>query len=135
VLAGFVILMVQARPSTTKTVEAERFVVKDSSGKIRAMFGMEEGDPDGATLAFKGLPSFSDTKMCPLRKSLIVHRHLKQFEFSASMSWPVSPRFPSAYDRELSPNLPRLTAPIQYTEAPATSRRQARRSRMDARSI
>lgn len=51
VLAGSVFLMGQARQNTSKTIEGERFVVKDSNGKVRAMFGMEDGDPDGATLA------------------------------------------------------------------------------------
>ena len=49
VLLCSILLMGQARPN--RTIEAQRFVVKDSSGKIRAAFGMEPNDPSGATLS------------------------------------------------------------------------------------
>ena len=51
VIVGSMFLMAQAKHSTDKVIEAERFVVRDSNGKIRAAFGMEDADPSGATLA------------------------------------------------------------------------------------
>ena len=49
VIVGSMFLMAQAKHSTDKVIEAERFVVRDSNGKIRAAFGMEDADPSGAT--------------------------------------------------------------------------------------
>jgi hypothetical protein len=49
VIVCSVFLMGQVRPN--RTIEAQRFVVKDSNGKVRAAFGMEDNDPKGATLA------------------------------------------------------------------------------------
>jgi len=49
VLVGSVFLMGQAHQSSV--IEAERFLVKDKNGKVRASFGMEDRDPEGATLA------------------------------------------------------------------------------------
>lgn len=42
--------MGQARPNTPKTIEAENFVVRDTSGKVRATFGMNYSDRGGASL-------------------------------------------------------------------------------------
>jgi len=59
VLAGAVILMGQARPSN-RTIEAERFVLKDASGRIRARLEMELSDrPTLALLDAKGFPLVS----------------------------------------------------------------------------
>jgi len=49
-LAGSVFLMGLVGPSTAKTIEAENFVVKDASGKVRAVFGMNDSDRGGASL-------------------------------------------------------------------------------------
>jgi hypothetical protein len=49
VLLGSILLMGQVRPN--RTIEAERFVVRDSNGKVRAAFGMEPSDSSGATLS------------------------------------------------------------------------------------
>ncbi len=46
-------IMGQSRPS--KTIEAERFIVKDGSGKTRGEFGMDPTDAGGATLAVGSL--------------------------------------------------------------------------------
>ncbi len=50
VLVSSVLLMGQARPNTSKTIEAENFVVKDASGKVRATCGMNYSDRGGASL-------------------------------------------------------------------------------------
>jgi hypothetical protein len=47
------LFMGQSRPS--KTIEAERFIVKDSSGKTRGEFGMDPGKAGGATLTVGSL--------------------------------------------------------------------------------
>lgn len=49
VLVCSILLTAQARPN--RTIEAERFIVKDASGKVRAAFGMEPNDSTGATLS------------------------------------------------------------------------------------
>ena len=48
VVACSVLLLGQARPSTNRTIEAENFVVRDASGKVRATFGMSR-NPDSST--------------------------------------------------------------------------------------
>jgi len=48
-----VFVMGQSRPS--RTIEAEKFVVKDSSGKVRGEFGIDARDAGGATLTVGSL--------------------------------------------------------------------------------
>lgn len=58
VLAGAVLLMGQAR--SNRTIEAEKFVLKDANGRIRARLGMEADDrPTLALLDAKGFPLVS----------------------------------------------------------------------------
>jgi len=56
-LAGAVLLMGQARPN--RTIEAERFILKDASGKIRARLDMSADRPTLALLNEGGYPMIS----------------------------------------------------------------------------
>jgi hypothetical protein len=57
VVAGAVLLMGQARPN--RTIEAEKFVLKDANGKIRARLEMESDSPTLALLDGNGFPAVS----------------------------------------------------------------------------
>ena len=57
VLAGAVLLMGQARPD--RTIEAQKFVLKDATGKARAVLGMFAGRPTLSLYDAQGFPVVS----------------------------------------------------------------------------
>jgi hypothetical protein len=61
VVACSVFMMGQARPNPNKIIEAENFVVKDASGKVRAVFGMNYSDQKGASLILGSDGSYGGT--------------------------------------------------------------------------
>jgi len=60
VIAGSVILMGQARPNKNKTIEAERFIVRDERGIVRAEFGLDEFYERGGASLVLGAPDLAE---------------------------------------------------------------------------